>query len=92
VFIDSTGKLDNAQEVGEVTLARRSGTTAKRGSSRFRFIGDTMAELKKVTWLTRREVAYLTGLVLIVAVTLGAVLSGIDWGFSGIVNKLLLGG
>ena len=71
---------------------RRSSATAKRGSSRFRFIGDTIAELKKVTWLTRREVAYLTGLVLIVAVTLGAVLSGIDWGFSGIVNKLLLGG
>jgi len=71
---------------------RRSSATAKRGSSRFRFIGDTVAELKKVTWLTRREVAYLTGLVLIVAVTLGAVLSGIDWGFSGIVNKLLLGG
>lgn len=71
---------------------RRSSTTAKRGSSRFRFIGDTIAELKKVTWLTRREVAYLTALVLIVAVTVGAVLSGIDWGFSGIVNKLLLGG
>jgi preprotein translocase SecE subunit len=75
-----------------VTSVRRSSTTAKRGSSRFRFIGDTIAELKKVTWLTRREVAYLTGLVLIVAITLGAVLSGIDWGFSGIVNKLLLGG
>lgn len=71
---------------------RRSSTTAKRGGSRFRFIGDTIAELKKVTWLTRREVAYLTVLVLIVAVTVGAVLSGIDWGFSGIVNKLLLGG
>lgn len=71
---------------------RRSSTTAKRGSSRFRFIGNTIAELKKVTWLTRREVAYLTALVLIVAVTVGAVLSGIDWGFSGIVNKLLLGG
>jgi len=75
-----------------VTSARRATTTAKRGSSRFRFIGDTIAELKKVTWLTRREVAYLTALVLIVAVTVGAVLSGIDWGFSGIVNKLLLGG
>jgi preprotein translocase SecE subunit len=75
-----------------VTSIRRASTTAKRGRSRFRFIGDTIAELKKVTWLTRREVAYLTGLVLIVAVTVGAVLSGIDWGFSGIVNKLLLGG
>jgi preprotein translocase SecE subunit len=71
---------------------RRSSATAKRVGSRFRFIGDTIAELKKVTWLTRREVAYLTALVIIVAVAVGAVLSGIDWGFSGIVNKLLLGG
>jgi len=71
---------------------RRTSATAKRGSSRFRFIGDTIAELKKVTWLRRREVAYLTALVIIVSVAVGAVLSAIDWSFSRIVDKLLLGG
>ena len=68
---------------------KRPSTTTKRSSSRFRFIGDTVAELKKVTWLTRRETAYLTALVLIVAVCVGAVLGLIDWGFSDLVELLL---
>ena len=68
---------------------QRSGMTAKRSRSRFSFIGEMISELKKVTWLTRREVAYLTLLVLIVAVCVGVVLGLIDWGFSGLVNLLL---
>ena len=68
---------------------QRSGVTAKRGRSRLRFIGEMISELKKVTWLTRREVAYLTLLVLVVAVCVGVVLGLIDWGFSGLVNLLL---
>jgi len=70
---------------------KRPSTTTKRSGSRFRFIGDTIAELKKVTWLTRRETAYLTALVLIVAICVGAVLGLIDWGFSDLV-ELILGG
>ena len=66
------------------------GVVTKR--SRFSFIGDTISELKKVTWLTRQEVAYLTGLVLIVAICAGVVLGLIDLGFSAIVDNLLLGG
>ncbi len=65
--------------------------TAKRSRSRFRFIGEIIAELKKVAWLTKREAAYLTALVLIVAVTAGLVLGAIDFGFSSLVDKLLLG-
>lgn len=68
---------------------QRSSMTAKRGRSRFSFIGEMISELKKVTWLTRREVAYLTLLVLIVAVCVGVVLGLIDWGFSGLINLLL---
>ncbi len=66
--------------------------TTKRSGSRFRFIGETIAELKKVVWLTRRQVAYLTLIVLIVAVTVGIVLGAIDYGFTNLVNKLFLGG
>ncbi len=65
--------------------------TTKRSGSRFRFIGETIAELKKVVWLTRRETIYLTLLVLIVAITAGLVLGGIDFGFSRLVNELFLG-
>ncbi len=66
--------------------------TAKRSGSRFRFIGETIAELKKVVWLTRREVAYLALLVLIICITVGLVLGAIDYGFTHLVNKLFLGG
>jgi preprotein translocase SecE subunit len=64
----------------------------KKGGSRFRFIREAIAELKKVTWLTRREAAYLTGLVLIISLGVGAILGFLDWGFSAIINNLLLGG
>ncbi len=66
--------------------------TAKRSRPRFRFIGETLAELKKVVWLTRREVAYLTLLVLIVSIAVGLVLGAFDYGFTNLVNKLFLGG
>lgn len=69
--------------------AKYSGGTAKRIRSRFSFIGETIAELRKVTWLTRREAIYLTGLVLIISIAVGLVLGLIDWGFSGLVNLLL---
>jgi len=64
-------------------------TTKK--SSKFRFIGETIAELKKVVWLTRREVAYLTFLVLVISITAGIVLGAVDYGFTRLVNELLLG-
>ena len=65
--------------------------TAKRSGSRFRFISEIIAELKKVVWLSKREALYLTVLVLIVAVTVGLVLGAIDIGFTGLVDKFLLG-
>ncbi len=66
-------------------------STAKRSGSRFKFFGDTIAELKKVVWLSRREATYLTVLVLIVAVTVGIVLGAIDYGFTNLVDKLFIG-
>ena len=66
-------------------------STTKQSGSRFRFISEIIAELKKVVWLTRREAAYLTVLVLIVAITVGIVLGAIDYGFTNLVDKLFLG-
>ena len=66
--------------------------TVKRSGLRFKFISETIAELKKVVWLTRREVAYLTVLVLIIAVTVGLFLGIIDFGFTKLVNDVFLGG
>jgi len=64
----------------------------KRVTSRFRFIGEIIAELKKVVWLSRREAAYLTTLVLIVAIIMGLFLGALDYGFTQLVDKVFLGG
>ena len=65
---------------------------AKRRSSRFKFVGDTIAELKKVVWLNRREAAYLTTLVLIVAATAGILLGALDYGLTNLIDRIFLGG
>ncbi len=69
-----------------------SSATAKQGGPKFRFISETIAELKKVVWLSRREAAYLTVLVLIVVITVGIFLGIIDYGFTKLVNDLFLSG
>jgi len=66
-------------------------TTTKRSGSRFRFIGETIGELKKVVWLTRREALYLTFLVLVVAIVAGLILGVLDYGFTALIEKLLPG-
>ncbi len=71
---------------------RYRSATAKRSGPRFRFISETIAELKKVVWLTRREAAYLTALVLIVSITVGIVLGVIDFAFTKLVQGVFLSG
>jgi len=71
-----------------------SSPTAKKlpaaKSPRSGFISDTIAELKKVVWPTRRETTYLTVLVLVVAVTVGLVLGALDYGFSFVIEKVFI--
>ena len=64
--------------------------TAGRGTSRFGFIGNIIAELKKVNWPTRQETFKLTVMVLVVAVIVGMVLGAIDYGFTFIIDKLFI--
>ncbi|MBU2535992.1 MAG: preprotein translocase subunit SecE [Chloroflexota bacterium] len=68
--------------------AHHSATTKR---SRLRFIGEIITELKKVVWLSRREVLYLSTLVLIISVAAGLVLGAIDFGFSALVENVLVG-
>ena len=64
--------------------------TAKRSGLRFRFFSDIIVELKKVVWLTRREAAYLTTMVLIVAIIVGIILGTVDYGFTKLVDNVLV--
>ncbi len=70
---------------------RKAGNPAA-ATTRTNFFSDTVNELKKVTWLTRREVVYLTGLVLIVTISVGAILAVVDFGFSALISTFFLGG
>ncbi len=87
----SSAGRQQAAKAGKAVVSGRPQASAQR-PSRFHFISDTIAEMKKVTWLTRREAIYLSGLVLFVAVSVGMILGLIDLGLSSLANQFLLGG
>ncbi|MDD5126510.1 MAG: preprotein translocase subunit SecE [Dehalococcoidales bacterium] len=61
------------------------------GARLIRYFIGIVDELKKVVWLSRREVIYLTTLVLLVAGIAGLVLGALDYGFTALIDKLILG-
>ena len=76
-------------------MARASGAPrqvsaegARRALS-FRFIGDVIGELRRVTWPTREETVRLTVMVIAVAAVVGMFLGLIDLAFSRIFDVLL---
>jgi preprotein translocase subunit SecE len=71
-------------------MKQRTAAT-KSGTPRLSFFSDTVSELKKVTWLSRRETTYLTGLVILVTVAVGVVLALVDFGFTRLVSRIFLG-
>ncbi len=63
---------------------------SKQGKQRFKFISEIIAELKKVTWPSRGEAFRLTGLVIAFTVVVAIILGVIDYGFSKLMNVILL--
>jgi preprotein translocase subunit SecE len=51
---------------------------------------DVIAELKKVAWPSRDEAVYLTTVVVIVALVVGALLGTVDIFFNWLIDRLLL--
>ena len=70
--------------------AKPTGTAARPRNAIVSFVTDTYSEMKKVTWLSRREVVYLTALVLIISVAAGVVLGLIDIGFTELMERFIL--
>ena len=61
--------------------------------SRFKFFSDTIDELKKVSWLKwPDEIVYLSVLVMVVAVSVGLIMGGIDYVFNYLINTLFVAG
>jgi preprotein translocase subunit SecE len=69
---------------------RQQASLKKPRGSRFRFFGETISELRKVVWPTRRETTYLTSIVIVVAAIVALVLALIDYGFSELMGFILL--
>lgn len=68
---------------------RQQASLKKSRGSRFRFFGETVAELRKVAWPTRRETIYLTSIVIVVTVIMAMVLWVIDYGFAELIGFIL---
>ena len=71
---------------------KRQTATAKRRGLRFKFIGETISELRKATWPTRREAIRLSLMVIALSAIVGLILGAIDFGFTRLVNVVFLGG
>lgn len=59
------------------------------GILRPRWAEDIISELRKVTWPSLEDTRYLTFVVLVVSVTFGVFLGGVDMLFNWIIDKAL---
>ncbi len=73
-----------------MTTTKQVGATPKKRNAIAAFFSDTVAELKKVTWLSRREIIYLTGLVLAISIGAGIILGLVDLGFTKLIEALFI--
>jgi len=56
----------------------------------FKFFSEVIAELRKVSWLSRQELIRLGLMVIVVTVAAGIMLGLIDYGFSKLIEVVLL--
>lgn len=54
------------------------------------YIQASRAELAKVTWPSRRQIARLSWVVIVFSLVFTAILGSIDYGFSTLLQKLIL--
>lgn len=70
-------------------MAKSKAVSKKKTNPVIRYLRETYAELKKVTWPTRREATQLTIIVLIVVGFMSALLGSLDYVFSRIIGYLI---
>jgi len=60
------------------------------GKRRFQRIRNVITELRKVSWPSRDEAARLTLIVLVITIAVALVLGFIDYGFSKLIDAVLI--
>ncbi len=63
--------------------------TEKKENRVVKYFREARAEMRKVTWPTRQEALYLTGIVLAVTVAMAILLWVLDILFSGVMSALI---
>jgi preprotein translocase subunit SecE len=80
---EKTAKKDESPKKEEKSLARQQPNIFQRTvSSVRRYFNETIGELRKVTWPTRKEATNLTIVVVAVTFAMGALLGLLDYVFS----------
>ena len=74
---------------GNVTSPARQRSGDGRKGPKFRFIGEVVSELRRVTWPTRQETMRLTIMVVAVATAIGLFLGIFDMGFARLIDLIL---
>ena len=67
------------------------GESSRRRGVSFRFVGEAISELRRVTWPTREEATRLTIMVLVVSAAVGGFLGIIELVFSRLFDVILAG-
>jgi preprotein translocase subunit SecE len=67
----------------------RVGAQAARRAFNLRFVGETLSELRRVTWPNRQETMRLTLVVLSVSAAVGIFLGLVDLSFSRLMDVIL---
>lgn len=57
--------------------------------SMFKYLREVLGELKQVTWPKRRDVIKLTLVVIIISAVVGGYLSGLDYGFTKLLETII---
>ena len=76
---------------GTGVRATSGGESSRRRGVSFRFVGEAISELRRVTWPTREEATRLTIMVLVVSAAVGVFLGIIDLVFSRLFDVILAG-
>jgi preprotein translocase subunit SecE len=77
-------------QVKKKAAGRKKGGPKKQRISVKQFLSEVQAEMKKVTWPTRQEVASYTAVVLIVVILVGSFVFGLDHLFTWLVRILII--
>jgi len=70
-------------------VAKSKAASKRRSNPVTRYLRESAAELKKVTWPTRQEAIQLTVIVLIVVTAMSALLGSLDFVFSRIIAFII---